>query len=177
MSSILLRLNDCFMGIGRAYIYIIYSNTHKALYIGQTNDRHGVIGRFAAHISTYGTLRTRLFDAGIDLNSVGDLNVFAYSLPNDARFIGIDRTHREGVEYLVQSRLYRARGKTIPAMRIISNVMPSSATTLAHIQNTAENVVMDFIKLYNPISSSPTTQKAKKKSNRPDESSQIKLNI
>ncbi len=166
------------MGLGRAYIYIIYSEAHKALYIGQTNDRHGVIGRFAAHIGSQGTLRARLMEIGIDLNSVGDLNLFAYCLPNDARFISLEKTHREGVEYLVQSRLYRARGKTIPAMQIVSNVMPSGAAALPHIQRTAENIVADFIRLYTPTPPSTSIQKAKiKKPQSPNDLSQIKLDV
>ncbi|HEX8600714.1 MAG TPA: hypothetical protein VF952_19630 [Chloroflexia bacterium] len=138
------QLGSCFLGNGQAYIYILYSRNQRALYVGQTSDQSGVVGRLCAHISQGGTLRTRLYDHGVDLNDVDDLTVFAYRLPDDPRYTGIDRAYREGVEYLVQKGLRLDTGALRPALVIVSNVTYNEAATQVSIQNTAQLVLEAF---------------------------------
>lgn len=149
MSATLSDLSSCFMGVGRGYIYILYSKKQHALYVGQTNDRAGTIGRLNAHISTNGTFRIRLLEKeGIDLNEVDDLHMFSYSLPKDPRFTGLDRSYREGVEYLVQKQLHEVRGRLKPFMRIVSNVDYNDTAQLALVLSTAQDVFNALLNMF-----------------------------
>ena len=141
-------VGGCFIGLGRGYIYILYTKVERQLYIGQTNERGGVIGRLADHIGSSGTFRSRLNEHGYDLDKIHDLHVFAYLLPNDPRFTGTNRTHREGVEYLVQKRLHSLRGKLNPPMKIVSFVDPKGAAEQVVVRRVADQVIEAFLGAY-----------------------------
>lgn len=146
MSAILSYIGNCFAGSGRGYIYILYTKTHHSLYVGQTNDRSGVVGRLCAHVSSDGTFRKRLLEReGISLDEVDDLHVFSYCLPKDPRFISVDRTYREGVEYLVQKQLHTVRGRLRPFMRIVSHVEYSDASRFVLVTQTAQEILKAFL--------------------------------
>ena len=142
------HIGDCFVGNRRSYIYILYTKSERRLYIGQTNEQCGVIGRLAGHVGARGTLRMRLLDEGIELDEIEDLRVFAYRLPNDLRYIGIDSSHREGVEHLVQKRLHTLRGDLTPPMKIVSNVEYNAAADLAHVKAIADQLITTFLSVY-----------------------------
>ena len=114
MAFIHLLLNDCFVGVNRAYVYVLYSKFHQVAYVGETNDKGGVIGRLSAHVGPKGTLRIRLMETrGVNLE-VSDLALFAYRLPAEPEFVGIEKAYRRGVEYLVQFRLHQICGDLKP---------------------------------------------------------------
>lgn len=142
-------VGGCFVGLRRGYIYILYTKTECRVYIGQTNDRNGVIGRLAGHVSPGGTFRTRLADEGVLLDHIRDLHVFAFCLPHDPRYVGNDRSHREGVEHLVQKRLHMLRGDLNPPLRIVSYVEYNPAAEQQSVKRVADQVIEAFLRAYN----------------------------
>jgi hypothetical protein len=142
------HIGNCFVGSGFGYIYILYTKAERRLYIGQTNDQCGVIGRLAEHVGPRGTLRARLYDEGLHLNEIEDLQVFAYRLPNDLRYVGADRAHREGVEHLVQKRLHALRGDLTPPMKIVSYVRYNPAAELPDVKHVADQLIIAFVNEY-----------------------------
>lgn len=148
MQAVHFRVGSCFVGSGRGYIYILYTKTQRCLYVGQTSDQGGVIGRLSSHIAPNGTFRSRLYDRGIDLDDIDDLEIFAYHLPDDLRYTVTDRAHREGVEHLVQKRLHTIRGDLTPPMKIVSHVVYNSSAELVYIRHTADQVIEAFLVAY-----------------------------
>ncbi len=149
MSFINIQIGDCCIGANRAYIYILYSKSQHALYIGQTNDRYGVVGRLCSHIRTKGTFRIRLNEKlGIQLYEIEDLQVFCYRLPNDPRYTGIERSYREGIEYLLQKQLHTIRGQLKPYVQVVSNVDYNEAASLKSVQRIAEKILQSFVAAY-----------------------------
>lgn len=142
-------VGGCFVGLRRGYIYMLYTKTERRVYIGQTNDRNGVIGRLAGHVSPGGTFRTRLSDEGVLLDHIADLHVFAFCLPNEPRFTGIDRSYREGVEHLVQKRLHTLRADLNPPMQIVSYVEYNPAAEQPSVKRIADQVIDAFLHAYN----------------------------
>lgn len=149
MAPIHVVLGDCFIGTNRAYIYLLYSKAFRVAYVGETNDANGVIGRLNAHVSSRGTFRTQLMEKrGLNLDEIDDLALFAYRLPPEPEFIGIEKAYRRGVEYQVQFHLRQVCGDLRPFLRIISNVDYSDASSLRPIQVIAENVIDEFARAY-----------------------------
>lgn len=149
MAVTLSYIGGCFIGSGRGYIYILYSKTHHSLYVGQTNDQCGVVGRLNAHVGNNGTFRMRLLEReGINLEEVDDLYLFSYCLPRDPRYTGIDRTYREGVEFLVQKLLYTVRGRLNPFMHIVSHVEYNDSAQLTFVSSTAQEIFEAFLNTF-----------------------------
>lgn len=148
MAITLSFIGGCFCS-GHGYIYVLYSKTHHSLYVGQTNDKCGVVGRLNSHVNNKGTFRRRLLEReGINLDKVDDLQVFSYTLPLDARFVGIDRTFREGVEYLVQKSLHEVCGSINPFMRIVSHVEYNDSAQLTFVRYTAQEIFEAFLNTF-----------------------------
>lgn len=149
MAVTLSFIGGSFVGSGHGYIYILYSKTHHSLYVGQTNDQCGIVGRLHAHVNYNGTFRMRLLErGGINLDDVDDLHVFSYCLPRDPRYIGIDRTYREGVEYLVQKLLHTVRGRINPFMHIVSHVEYNDSAQLTFVRSIAQEIFDAFLNTF-----------------------------
>lgn len=70
-----------------AYIYIWFSKSTKLVYVGETNNRHGVIGRADQHVGhKKGTLYNRVYDKGYDLDEINDFILLSYPLPREKSF-------------------------------------------------------------------------------------------
>lgn len=152
MATFHLVLNDCFVGVDRAYIYILYSKSHRVAYVGETNDARGVIGRLNAHIGPDGTLRVRLMEKrGVELNEVSDLCLFAYRLPAEPEYVSIEKAYRRGVEYLVQFELRQICGELRPYLHILSNVNCNDASSLRSIQSIASEITASFASTYSSM--------------------------
>lgn len=148
MQSIHFEIRSCFVGTQRSYIYILYSKRERRVYVGQTNEQCGVIGRLAGQVSAKGTFRSRLRDEGINLDEIADLHVFAYRLPDDPRYINTDRSHREGVEHLVQKRLHALRADVTPTFNIVSNVEYNATADLPYVRRVADSLIAAFVQAY-----------------------------
>lgn len=149
MVSTLTYIGNIFNGEPFAYIYIIFSKEHQFVYVGQTNQKYGTIGRLGEHIYTFGTLRERFREKiGLPLEQVKDLYLFSYCLGEEKMFTSLETTYREGLEYLVQCNLYYATENMENAFRIISNIRPNSTSSLSMIKSLATEITNVFISAY-----------------------------
>lgn len=135
-----------------AYIYIWFSKSTRLVYVGETNNVHGVVGRANQHVGhSSGTLYHRVYDKGYDLDQIDDFILLSYPLPREKRYISEETAYRISVEYLVQKKLIENRINSPQSYTLISNVEVGPYTDLVSVQNIADNIVADFNEAYNEI--------------------------
>lgn len=133
-----------------AYIYIWFSKSTKLVYVGETNNIHGVIGRANQHVGhSSGTLYHRVYDKGYDLDQIDDFILLSYPLPREKRYISEETAYRISVEYLVQKKLIENRINSQQSYTLVSNVEVGPYTDLRSVQNIADDIVADFNEVYN----------------------------
>ncbi len=64
--------------------------------------------------------------------------MYAFPLPDEAAYTSVDRSYREGVEYLLQKRLESDGARWKPYFDLISEVYAPSTTTLAEVREQAD---------------------------------------
>ena len=152
MKSIISLVSTIYNGSNQAYIYIWVSKSERLLYVGQTNDKLGTLGRGHSHVHSKGTLRIRCSERiGLDLEQIQDLYLFSYALPQMQEFISIESSYRLGVEYLVQTKLYEQRSVANPIFQIISNVCTTERVNSGLVKDLATSIVSDFIHSYSRL--------------------------
>ena len=133
-----------------AYIYIWFSRSTKLVYVGETNNVHGVVGRANQHIDhTTGTLYQRVYDKGYDLDKIDDFVLLSYPLPREKRYMSEETAYRISVEYLVQKNLIGNKINSMRKYTLISKVETGPYINLVCIQEIANNIVVDFLEAYN----------------------------
>ena len=133
-----------------AYIYIWFSKSTQLVYVGETNNIHGVIGRANQHVGhNSGTLYCRVYDRGFDLDQIDDFILLSYPLPREKRYISEETSYRISIEYLVQKKLIEKRIKSPVKYKLISHVDVGPYTDLKSLQRIAEDIVEDFYAAYN----------------------------
>lgn len=138
-----------FKGRLEAYIYIWFSKKEKLVYVGQTNNYQGVIGRALQHIEPEtGTLYNRVEDYGYELTDIDDFVLLSYPLPREKVYLSSDTSYRISVEYLVQKGLIASRIKSKRPYKLISNVTPGQYINLRSIQNISKEIIEDFMEIY-----------------------------
>ena len=136
-------------GKKEAYIYIWFSKKYRMVYVGETNNVYGVIGRGIQHIKKgEGTLYNKVFERGYNLYDIDDFMLLSYPLPREKKFMTEETSYRISVEYLVQIKLIEQRICVKNPYSIISNVVPGAFTKLKRLDDIANNIVDDFINLY-----------------------------
>ena len=141
-----------YKGRREAYIYIWFSKEYKVVYVGETNNVNGVVGRANQHVSMgKGTLYNCLNEKGYDLYELNDLLLLSYSLPSEKIFLSEETAYRISVEYLVQYYLQLLRKETDEPYQLISHVLPGPFVEHERMKNIAKNISDDFIELYKEI--------------------------
>lgn len=141
-----------YKGRREAYIYIWFSKEYKVVYVGETNNVNGVVGRANQHVSIgKGTLYNCLDEKGYDLYELNDLLLLSYSLPPEKIFLSEETAYRISVEYLVQYYLQILRKETDEPYQLISHVLPGPFINHERIKNIAKKISDDFIELYKEI--------------------------
>ena len=136
---------SCFNGESIAYIYIWISKKHKIVYVGMTNSYTGTIGRAGGHFSHTGTLRKRfLQNRGYHVNMVDDFVLLSFPLPSKRKFITLEKSYREAVEYLVQKELLVIRGQFNPSFDVISWVRYNPRVSEYEIIKLSQKIIDDF---------------------------------
>ncbi|HHG83947.1 MAG TPA: hypothetical protein ENJ82_04295 [Bacteroidetes bacterium] len=134
-------IGNSFNGHGLSYIYLVLSRSFRILYVGQTNDRIGTIGRLRGHLSVGGTFRKHFEEAiGEPLESVLDLELISFPLGRDPIFISEESAYREGVEFLVRKFLMQKLATRDTFFRFVGRVHPSSTSRLSHIISIAKSI-------------------------------------
>lgn len=133
-----------------AYIYIWFSKAAGLVYVGETNNVHGVVGRADQHVGhSGGTLYNRVFDKGFDLDLIDDFVLLSYPLPREKKYTSEETSYRISVEYLVQKLLIEKKKELKPSFMLVSNVEAGPHTGLNSIKKLAEDIVIDFSEVYN----------------------------
>ncbi len=149
MNMIETYISNIFDGMNKSYIYLWVSKKQKVVYVGMTNSYAGTFGRAGAHVTKKGTLRKRFIEKkGFEINSVDDFRLFTYLLPNDYKYISVEKSYREAIEYLVQKELQIIRGNLNPTFDVISWVRQSPRTNNTEVKKIANEIVLEFIQCY-----------------------------
>lgn len=132
-----------------AFIYLWISKRWRVVYVGQTNDRRGSLGRAFSHIRDDGTFRMRFEEeVGIKLEAADDLILVSYPLPRTPEYTGEESSYREAVEYLVQIGLRDIRSEVRPKFSLVSNVRSVGRSSSLFIKEYADEIVKDFLEIY-----------------------------
>lgn len=132
-----------------AYIYIWFSKEKRIVYVGETNNINGVIGRANQHIEHgKGTLYKRIHEKGYELDEINDFILLSYPLPREKRFLSEETSYRISVEYLVQKKLIELRKNVDKPYIVISNVVPGPYTNMKKIEIIADEISNDFVDIY-----------------------------
>lgn len=146
-------MNSCFCigykGNIEAYIYIWFSKENGLVYVGETNNKNGVIGRANQHVQKGGTLYERCYEKGYELNEINDFILLSFPLPREKRFLSEDTGYRISVEYLVQHNLIEMNNQANKKYKIVSNIQTGPYTNLNKIKKIAEEISEKFINIYN----------------------------
>jgi len=135
----------------RGYIYSIYArgSNFSVLYIGQTALRQGALGRLSQHLGdgSANTFRQRLRDyetrANLSLTGLKGVQFATVPLSQRQEFCGNARSHREAVEYLVQTELNQHQRSL--GITIISTVRKSGYCDVDFIEREASSIVRELL--------------------------------
>lgn len=90
------------------YALCVIADDLRVLYVGQTNQVGGVLGRLGQHLSEAGTFRSRVENIlGLRLADTDCVWCVAVPLPQTRRFESRASDGREAVEHLVEESLRR----------------------------------------------------------------------
>ena len=127
-----IELEESFRGDKYNYIYLIYRlGKNGFLYIGQTGQTCGVIGRLYQHLCQKGSLVKRAKKRGIDISSK-DITLEYFLLKED---IFSSPSYRESLEVVIHNFIPQ-----ISSIEIISNIRYNNDAY------TQYRVVQDFLK-------------------------------
>ncbi|WP_169314489.1 GIY-YIG nuclease family protein [Halobacteroides halobius] len=149
MKSIVTSVSTIFNGNQKAYIYILVSKKWEAVYVGQTNDALGTLGRLSSHMQPNGAFRKNFENKiGIGLEKANDVMLLSFVLPSKSEFINAGSSYREAVEYLVQKELQIIRGNLDPSFKVISNVRYIDLASKSIVKKCARKIVNKFKEKY-----------------------------
>lgn len=141
-----------YKGKVEAYIYIWFTKSKGLVYVGETNNINGVIGRANQHVtSNIGTLYNCVYDEGYDLYEIEDFVLLSYPLPREKKYLSEETSYRISVEYLVQKGLIEKRIASSNPYRLISHVTPGPHTGKKSVQNIVNKIIFDFLEVYEKI--------------------------
>ena len=132
-----------------AYIYIWFSKSTQLVYVGETNNRYGVVGRANQHVDSSGTLYRRVYDKGYDLHQIEDFVLLSYPLPREKKYLSEETSYRISVEYLVQKKLTENKINSDTPYTLVSRVEVGPHTGLVSVQKIADEIAKDFHEVYN----------------------------
>lgn len=128
-----------------AYIYIWFSEKKSIIYIGETKEEHGVVGRAREHVGSNGTLRSNVLEIGYKLEQVQDFLLFSFKLPLDERYTMQNSRFTKAIEYLVQYGISdQIISKKKKRYDIVSKVNYNENCEKDDIKHIAEKIVSEF---------------------------------
>ena len=128
------------------FLYTIYGvlEDHATLYIGQTKDKRGPLGRFVEHLSG-STYLQRLSDLyHYEEVPLGKVDFVAIKFTPERMFQIDDRVYREAVEGLVQQRLINWVKEQQLEITIVSRTRENAYSKLQDIREEADRISSDL---------------------------------
>jgi hypothetical protein len=108
------------------------------VYIGQSAQKQGVLGRLVQHISVGGTLLSRVQKAGVI--AIEDITVIAVDLSKYQIFNGLHSLNRDALELNINRSMKAMGCKATVPFEVISYVSNSSRAFDGDIQRIADDV-------------------------------------
>jgi len=138
-----------------AFLYCIHAlvptdikSTSKAMYIGQTRNRFGAIGRLTQHLSNDDTCNTfkqrigAIFNTGDKLT---DISFIACPLSPLKSFLVDSPDYREAVEALVQDKVIQSIVKQNLKVVVVSRISYNAYTRERFIQEEADAISREIL--------------------------------
>lgn len=126
-------------------IYCLVSLQVRCIYVGQTNSKLGVLGRFAQHLSNSesNTFKQRVFSIykyeDIELENIRGTY---FCLPRENRFLNNATDYRDAVEALTQDKIIPVAASM--GMSVISRVQKNPQCSLDDIKLLSEIAAKKF---------------------------------
>lgn len=147
MNCVSARIDDSSIGFPRGYVYLIFSRIPNALYIGQTRNELGALGRLSQHLSQTesNTFLKRVAQRhSLENATPSDIIFLAIDLPREKRFEGSSSEYREAIEgavHLIFLKQLCAKGLNAP---LISNYRINGYSRELDIELLAADIVRFF---------------------------------
>lgn len=136
-------INSSKVAIRNPQIYIIsILKPEPLVYIGQTCQKNGVLGRFYQHMSG-GTLTEIMIQKGI--YEFDDVSVLAIDLSEYNIFDDVYSRKREALEFLIQREMRVEGCKTPIPFKVVSRVYYNGEVSNHKIEKLAKRIVKDII--------------------------------
>jgi hypothetical protein len=140
-----LYISDVKIARQKPYVYCICILRPSAfVYIGQSAEKRGVLGRFIGHVSKDGTLMKKTKEAGVV--DFEDVTVVAMDLTDYHIFDGLYSRSRTALEFLIHSSMKAKGCKANTPFEVISYVSNCSLIHDENIQRIAKEVTEKICK-------------------------------
>lgn len=124
-------------------VYIIcIMKPEPLVYVGQTCQKNGILGRFYQHMSG-GTLSEIMKER--EINEFDDINVMAVDLSEYNIFDDVYSRKREALEFLIQREMKAEGCKTAIPFKVISQVFYNSEVGNQKLEKLAKIIVKNII--------------------------------
>lgn len=129
----------------KPFIYFIaVVKPYPLLYVGQTCQRQGVLGRFLQHLDEKGTFRKRALEAGV--TEFEEIEVVTVDLSNYADLANVKNRKRDALEFLIHCEMKSQGCKTKIPFEVISFVRNNNLTFDFDIQELSKSITTNVIK-------------------------------
>lgn len=138
------------------YVYILYTvvSNDAFLYIGETEDKNGAIGRLTGHlnIDPPGTFLAKIMNSSVyGIVDVNEVNMLAFDVSDYDIFTGdMNRTKRRALEYLVHFEMlkYSCTDEVTIPYTVVSHVQAQPRFILDDtIRKISEDITKQAIQL------------------------------
>lgn len=128
----------------KPFIYFIAILKPVALlYVGQTCQRYGVLGRFFQHLEPDGTLRNRAIEAGID--DFENISIIAVDLSKHNKFGNAYNRYRDALEFLLHCEMKAKGCKSKIPFEVISNVRANIFVNDFELQKLSKEIANEIV--------------------------------
>jgi hypothetical protein len=132
-------LSDTIIAKRKPFLYCICIQKPTAfVYIGQSSQRQGALGRFVQHLDNEGTLVKRAREVGV--TDFEEITVVAVDLTDYYIFNGLYSRKRDALEFLIHSSMKAKGCKSVIPFEVISYVSNCSLIHDVNIQRISEDV-------------------------------------
>lgn len=137
-------INSSKVAVRKPQIYIICVMQPKpVVYVGQTCQRNGILGRFLQHMIPGGTLMNIMWED--EIYEFEDISVIAVDLSEYGIFNDVYSRKREALEFIIQREMKVEGCKSSIPFKVISNVYYNSEVTNHRLDELAKQIVKYII--------------------------------
>lgn len=137
-------INSSKVAVRKPQIYIICVMKPKpVVYVGQTCQKNGVLGRFFQHMTPGGTL-TEIMSEN-EIYEFEDISVVAVDLSEYGIFNDVHSRKREALEFIIQREMKVEGCKSSIPFKVVSRVYHNSEVANHRLDKLAKQIVKNII--------------------------------